>query len=510
MTVPKQLRPGLAVLCTAAVLLAGCGGGGPDPTTAPDQVPLDLVWPDEHGAPIAHRAGCDALSEDAARGGSFMVAVADSVRPPRAPLPTNDAERLVFAQLYEALVRVACDGSLAPGLAVAWECDDSAAVWTFTLREDARLWDGTTVTAQVVDEAWRRNRSLPGVPTRLDLLPLQVRVLDEQHLEIRPARPNRSLPRLLAHPAWAVALVRPGWTWPVGSGPARLRASTPPPLPEIVCRPNPQHPRAPRWKSLVFVTRPGGDVRDLVALDADLLMVRGRAGVDFYRELADYRVTPLPWDRLHLLVAPRGFDQEELGHLRAAATALDPTRDLTAASTAPWPYPTLPGGPVTRAPVGRIDPLPRESRLDSDLAAARLDAQTVVHDRDDPVAAELAGRLTALAGSGVRTVGLARTDAVTALQWSAAGAGVLTVRPTLADPALQLADLAGRFAWLGRAVLAGPRSSVPGDSTLDRIIPLAVSRPWLVTRGALTGVEVGGDGTILLWGLGAAATEAVP
>ncbi|RKZ17910.1 hypothetical protein DRQ50_04545 [bacterium] len=499
MTLVSHLRSRYILPYTAILLLAGCGGGGPGTSDDMGQAPPDLVWPDEYGKPSDQRPECDGDEKVTVRGGSFVVAVTDSVRPARAPLPGNDGERLVFAQLYEGLVEVACDGSLAPGLAIAWESDDAAAVWTFTLREGARLWDGTPITAQMVDEAWRRNRTLPGTPTRLDLLPLQIRVLDEHHLEVRPARPNTALPHLLAHPAWAVAVDRPGWTWPVGSGPARLRASTPPPLPEIVCRPHPSHRRSPRWKQLVFTVQPGGDARDLVASGADLLLVRDRVSVDFYRELNGYEVAPLPWNRLHLLVISNEVDQETDRRLRDAAAALDPARDLDRTSAVPWTFPTLPGGPVARIPVGKVDPVPQQGRLDSELARTRLDVQTVVHDRNDPAAAELAGRLTALAGSGIRTVGLTGHDTATALQWRLAGAGVLTIAPAFADPALQLADLAGRFIWLGKSARA-----------VERIVPVAVSRPWLVTRGGVTGMEFGGDGTIHLSGLGAVSGPAVP
>jgi hypothetical protein len=164
-----------------------------------------------------------------------------------------------------------------------------------------------------------------------------------------------------------------------------------------------------------------------------------------------------------------------------------------------WPHPTLPTGPVARVPVGRHDPSPDQTRLDSDLARIRLDRATVVHDRADGVGAELAGRLAALAGPGVRTVGLGKDDLVTALQWRTPGAGVLTVRPAFVDPGLQLADLFGRFAWLAGA---GPDD--------PRVVPLAASRPWLVARTGLGGLALHGDGTLDLAGLGPAAGEAVP
>lgn len=77
-------------------------------------------WPRDPSQPGAARADCTLPGGPVAPGGSFTIALVDSVRPHLAPVPRNRAERLVFAQLYETLVRVDCNGAAAPGLASQW------------------------------------------------------------------------------------------------------------------------------------------------------------------------------------------------------------------------------------------------------------------------------------------------------------------------------------------------------------------------------------------------------
>lgn len=519
---PRALPALLPLLLVLTVLLAGCGGTGPGPDGDDDRRKGPAyLWPGPEGEPQDQREGCAPLAEEARTGGRFLVALGDSVRPGRAPLPGNASERLVFAQLYETLTRVACDGALEPGLAQAWEVTDDGAVWLFTLREGARLWDGTPVTADLVVQAWIRNRTL-APPAPLGILPLQTAVREDGRLEVRPSVPTAALDRLLAHPAWAVALTRPGWTWPVGSGPARLRASTPAPLPDLTCHPNPQHPRLPRWKQLVFEVRPGQDARDLVGLGADLLVVRELSAVRFYRELADHNVVPLPWDRLYLLLCPPGADGRGLRRWHEAATGLAPATDLTSVTAAAWDLPTLPGGESGALPLGPAQAPPNLTRLDSPLARARLDSLTVIHPADDSAAEELSGRLAALAGRPTRTLGLDDGDLETALAWAMPGACVLPVHPAYADPALQLADLVGRRDWLAAALqgldtgdnlVAAEReagASVTELAARGLVLPLAVTRPWLVHRGPAAGLALDCDGTLRLSGLGAPAGGDLP
>jgi len=70
---------------------------------------------------------------------TLTVALLGSVDPAHAPVAVSDAERLVFAQLYEPLVHVDCAGRVVPGLADSWRVDSGGRRWTFTLRRDAQF-----------------------------------------------------------------------------------------------------------------------------------------------------------------------------------------------------------------------------------------------------------------------------------------------------------------------------------------------------------------------------------
>ena len=93
---------------------------------------------------------CEPLPGSPVAQGRLVVALTDPVAPEHAPIPYNLSERIVFRNLYETLVTVNCDGSLHPGLAESWEANDDYTRWTFTLRPEARFWDGTPVTADEV------------------------------------------------------------------------------------------------------------------------------------------------------------------------------------------------------------------------------------------------------------------------------------------------------------------------------------------------------------------------
>lgn len=56
----------------------------------------------------------------------------------------------VFQNVFDQLTTIGQDGSVQPGLATEWEHDDALTTWTFTLRDDARFSDGSTVTADDV------------------------------------------------------------------------------------------------------------------------------------------------------------------------------------------------------------------------------------------------------------------------------------------------------------------------------------------------------------------------
>lgn len=508
------LRAGAALLALLATAVAGCAGGAPRPLPAEDSAAPATAWPQEQAVAGPIRPDCDQPAGPVATGGEFVFALFDSVRPHAAPVPRNRAERVVFAQLYETLVRVGCDGTPAPGLAAHWSCGADSTVWIFTLRDEARTWDGQRLTALDVWRSWQEDRAAPvddgGSPWNwFDPRTGSVSVLDARRLAVRLPEPQRRFPLLLAHPATAVAVRRPGWTWPLGSGPARLTADDGTPRPLLRCRPNPDHPRAPAWDSLLFRVQPGRSAAELATAEGppdlvplpDLVWTRDLVAVHRFLERPEWRARALPWDRTHLLVCPPALARERAAAWFAAAEGLVPERDVVSVSARRWAALTLPEAAAQSCP--QLSGPVAAARGDvGDALAATLAASpvTVAYPQDDAAARDLAARLVQLAGGDARAVPLSAAAAATALHRGEACALVLPVPQSYADGCLQMAALLGRAAWLQDAALAGVGKGVGkgvgtsagngagiDDALLatDLARPLAVTRAWLLTRDGL-------------------------
>jgi len=480
---PGRCRP-VAVgisLISLLCLLSSCGGpSGPKSQDGTDMDDSDL-WPAEESGAMTHiREGCGVLDGPSAPGGHFVFTVTEPVSPGHAPIPHNASERVVFAQLYETLVQVDCAGRTQPGLAESWTGEEGDTVWIFTLREGARFWDGTRITPGDV----RRSLS-----ANLDQF---VNVLDARRVAIHLPESNARFPKLLAHPSTAISVTRPGWTWPVGSGPSRLRASDPAPLPDLRCLPNLNHPAAPAWKSLTFHVKPGTDPRDLVATDMDLTLVMDMDEVGFFNDAPGFRSVPLPWNRLYLLVCPPDMNARGADRWIMAAAKMDVGRDVTAISARSWREIMFPASEEDDCPgLGEQPAGAQSARLDWNLEAKNLDRDVIAYPGNDSGAREMAQRLGALAGGSARTAALPDGSIDFSMQWQMAGAFILPVDQAYPTGCLQMADFLGKATWLQ-------------ESTLDLVRPLGLGRSWLVVHGSLSGIELAYDGTPLLAGLGAA------
>src|SRR5207245_2537113 len=107
---PPMIRPHHQILLFGLLVAAACGGAAPRgelPPPAPTLAPSDTACLIAAGRPA---------SRD-----TVTIALTDPIDPAHAPLPRNVAERFVFAQLYETLIRVDCRGRVLPALARSWE-----------------------------------------------------------------------------------------------------------------------------------------------------------------------------------------------------------------------------------------------------------------------------------------------------------------------------------------------------------------------------------------------------
>lgn len=542
-------RPGRAPAWGASLALAGAlawslgpGCGGPPEIERPGAEappPPQDVWPGpEPGTKTPTRPQCRILDEQARPGGSFVFALHDSVLPGRAPVPHNPSERIVFAHLYETLVRVDCEGRLLPGLASHWTCTEDSTVWVFTLRKDARFWDGTRITPDVVREAWSANQDCPagaggGSPWAwLNPRAQTVTPVDGRRLAIRLPEPQVSFPWLLAHPATAVALRQREGAWPLGSGWAAVDADAS--TPDLACRPNAHHPQAPIWRELTFRVLPGSDPRDLAAGQVDLLVVRTLNQVEFFRSAPGYDVLPLPWNQLYVLVCPPQGNRDGVG---IWLPAVRPADALPRSATVDWrswdrlEFPAWTAGscPQLTGPVADRGSAP----LQWGLADLDLDGRCLVYPRDDAAGRELAEHVAARTLEPVRTVPLPEEQLAFVLQWQMAGAIILPCRQQYPTGCLQLACLLGRASWLQAAFLsaaaagdlpqpdeslvgAGRYLDAPGPAAAAALRaqglahPLGLTRSWLVSRAGLAGLALDFDGTPLAQDLGRAEPASGP
>lgn len=529
------------LLAGLAIVLTGCtSGGGPPGSARYDFAPVQ--WPGELGALSNERTGCGVLDGTALPLSTLTFGLTETVKPQHAPVPHNQSERVVFAQLYETLVNVACDGTVTPGLAELWTCTNDSTTWVFTLRDDARFWDGTRITADHVRLAWSENqsRNQPGNQqsgpaniaspwTWIDARAGSITTVDARRLAIQLPEPQANFPLLLAHPAAAVSIRQQGWTWPLGSGPARLRASDPTPRPDLLLLPNIQHPAAAKWKSLTFTVIPDLDQRDFVTADIDLALTRDLATVSFFNAAPGFSTTPLPWNQLVLLVCPPEMNPAGTASWAHAIAQLNVGQDVATVSMRSWDHLLFPVGGSQYCPQ-LSGPIPSQSKvpLHSDLGKTRLDAQTIAFATNDAGGAELAARLSHFMGAQTRAAGLSAADLKLALQWQMSGAIIIMQDQLFPSGCLQMAALMGRAAWLQEAGMSRPEAT-PAENLVQAnfvdgqhqrapaaefaasgtVQAIALSRGWLITRGQLAGLQLSYDGTPLLSGLGPAATPTV-
>jgi len=278
-----------AALCFA-VLVAGVGA-----CAHPSHAPL---------APAAGATGCllAPSSGASARAPLITVALTDSVDPTHAPVPRNDAERLVFRQLYETLVRFDCEGRAVPALAESWTSSDGGRRWAFTLRADAQFWDGAPVTAPdvVVGKGG----------AGYTLTPIDARVVG-----VWLARGSHDPPAFLADPALAVTKAAPGGDWPIGTGRYWVTGAN---ATEQEIRAH-----SPAGDTLLLRLVKGNDPRDLLDAGVDLLVTRDRSVADYATTQPAFTVVDLPWDRIYVYAAAEppahrldGLDQAVRGEAR--------------------------------------------------------------------------------------------------------------------------------------------------------------------------------------------------
>ena len=183
-------------------------------------VPLGCSAPPRTAAVPSPRSPCAVLATGAALPESLTIAAPTPVDPARVPVPATAAERLVFAQLYETLINVDCDGHVYAGLARSWTLDETRTRVTLVLRDDARFWNGKPVVASDVVTAWRSTGGQSTEPSRLARRVADAATIVDDHT-LTVSLPDTGW-RVLADPALAVYQPQSGPAWAEGTSRYRV------------------------------------------------------------------------------------------------------------------------------------------------------------------------------------------------------------------------------------------------------------------------------------------------
>jgi hypothetical protein len=395
---------------------------------------------------------CALPADSTALPDTVTIALSGGVDPAHAPLPETSAERMVFRQLYETLVRLDCAGVPRPGLAASWSSEDGGKRWTFTLRDGARFWDGLPVTARDVIASWAAG------DTTL-LAGATFGAPGDRTLIVHLAAETPDLPSQLADPGLAVTRSIPDRAWPTGSGPytADTTAGQVVVTPLSAVRP-------------VVVVRPLGpaDARDWLDRGIDLLVTDDAAALSYAASRPEIATRPLPWDRTYVLLA-RGSAPAVTSSWREGLARDAVHVDARPAAAPAWwtAFPACVGPPPEGA------------------APTPLSRPLIVYPRDDPTARDLAGRLVALEGESggpaVRVAGLAPGELAAALASGQSAQFVIPLPQDVLGPCRMVRRLVARAPWLTLAT---------------QIVPLVDTRRQVVWRRGAAAFTVDWDATL--------------
>jgi hypothetical protein len=360
------------------------------------------------------------------------------VDPAHAPVPATDAERLVFRQLYETLVRVDCVGDVRPGLASRWRAEDGGSRWVFELTPGARFWDGTPVDATALRAGW------DGTPA---LMVRDVAASGDGSVVVSLRVPHPI--DAFGDASWSVVKRIPESPWPLGTGPVWTGGWEGDGAGRVL-RAVPLRDAGEDTPVVEFRTAVATDPRDALDAPVDVMVTRDGGAVRYGAGRGDWRLVPLPWDRVYVLASPlrlRSGTGTQLDSSTQATLARDAVRD-EARAPEPHPWWADPGCPP--------DALVLASPTDP---IARMPFPALIAPADDRVAGDLVARLVAradaeladLVGSrppGLRAGRVARADYAAHLAAGQAPAFVVPLPAHPLDACRAAAALRADAPWL--------------------------------------------------------------
>jgi len=303
----------------------------------------------------------------------ITVGVRGILDPNFGPWGRTDGERLLFHHLYESLIDVDCEGVVRPGLAAHWEREQHGRRWVFTLRKDARFWDGSPVTATHVRTSWQ-NLATP-VVAMVD----SVVVMTDSKLAVYMKRLHPNVPRAFASNAFAVAGSVGDNGFRLGSGvyqytdPSQWEVGTVEVEPDF----------GVKGATVSFMDVPRENLRDgLVAQDIDFAISSDPDLISY--ALHSMRLAALNWSTTYVLIIPSSADESgtrllpETTVKEFARTAVRNPIATRAWNSEAWWKTTECGRPITAQRSGTSTTL------------------RIVYDETDRVARDIAERVAAI------------------------------------------------------------------------------------------------------------------
>jgi hypothetical protein len=429
---------------------------------------------------VAPKSPCTIIATGSAPAETISVAAAAPIDPAHVPSPANGAERFVFAQLYETLIDVDCEGHAHPGLAKSWTLDASRTRITLTIRDGARFWSGKPLVATDVVTAWRATAGQSAEPSRLARqIADATMMLDEHTLTV-------SLPdtawQVLADPALAVYQPQFGPAWAEGS--SRYRVDVQSSRGGLLL--------APTWSSSdpQLSIRPlrTNDARDAIDRGIDVLVTDDPVAIAYATARPNLTAVPLPWSRTYVVAIPHvaPADTELLRPMlgdSATAFRASLARDAVRVEARGAEMPDWWADVQTCAspgPRGQVQPTSEQRPL------------RIAYDATDRVARRLAERVVALDSRAAATP-LAADAFARALHDGSHWAYVIALPRASLDPCYDAAKLVASAPWL-RANDQGSQSAPP------TIVPLVDTRERAVVNRDRVSATIDWDGTLRFGG----------
>lgn len=430
------------------------------------------------GTAVAPAAACVVGAAQPSAGDTLSLAVTTPADPAHVPAPMSPADRLVFAQLYETLIDVDCDGHAQPALAAAWTLDATRTRVTLSLRDGGRFWNGKAITASDVLAAWRSTAARLAPSARLASEVATGTTIVDDHTLIVSLPDTEWL--VLSDPAIAIYVPQSTGAWPAGSGPYHIDEQSTNARSEALVL----VPSAPSSDPYLTTRRmPSADPRDAIDAGADVLVTGDPVAVAYAAAHPSLATVPLPWTRTYVLVLPGAAPQiaqallrpdSESGMLRASL-ARDAVHAEARGAQAPYWF----QGHACGATLDTVAP----------AQASDGRSNRVVYRRDDDIARGLAERLVALDANTVST-GLAPDDFAAALRDGGDVAYVLDLPRVSLSSCNEFASLRSAAPWLAA-----------GIAPETHVVPLIDTRETAIVNRRRVAAKVDWRGTLHFGGV---------